>query len=59
MVSVTVNWWYLPVLLFLIPFIYNYFRAPGGSYDFGFDVVGVGLVCWCLALGILFGRLVF
>jgi len=53
----TITWWMVVVALFLIPFIYDYFRKDCGWWDFKEDVVVFAIGCWAFALGILIAKI--
>lgn len=57
MISITLHWWYLPLILFIIPIIYITFSKDPGGY-FGIDFIRpiVLGICWSIALGILIGH---
>lgn len=44
--TITLSWWIIPLGLFLFPFLYSAIRKPGGTYDFGFDILLVVAICW-------------
>lgn len=52
MISIPLFWWYIPIILFLIPIIYEVFRESGGYIDF--DPLGMVLLplCWGSALSV-------
>jgi len=49
-------WWYLPIVLFLIPIVYCMFRGNQGAYDFGLDLIFIFGTCWSGALFTLIGH---
>lgn len=53
---ITLAWWYAPVFLFAVPFIYGFFRKDGGQFDVGLDIAALGLGCWAGAIGLLIGH---
>lgn len=53
---ITLYWWYIPIILFIAPFIYTALRKPRGDYDFQFDVILCFLGCWCALLFFFIGR---
>lgn len=53
---ITLYWWYIPIILFIAPFIYTALRKPQGDYDFQFDVILCFLGCWCALLFFFIGR---
>ena len=57
MITLKLYWWYLPIALFLIPFIYSKFRKSSGSFDLQIDTMLICAVCWFSAIGILLGKL--
>lgn len=57
--TITITWWMICIVLFLIPFIYAFFRKPGGQWDFEVDLLIVLVLCWMLSIGILVGKLLF
>jgi len=50
MITITLYWWYGPIILFLIPIIYGYFYKPSGCFDFGLGPLFVLTGCWPSAI---------
>ena len=44
--TISFFWWYIPLVLFIIPVIYSFFRKPEGQYDFMIDVMILFAACW-------------
>jgi magnesium-transporting ATPase (P-type) len=57
-VDFTLKWWYVVILLLVIPFIYGYFRKEG-DYDLMLDAIVVFVASWCIAIGIILAKLLF
>lgn len=48
--TITITWWMVALFLVAVPFVYSYFRKPGGQYDMGIDLMAITLPCWTAAL---------
>jgi len=57
--TIQISWWMWCIFLFLIPFIYGYFRKSGGDFDFAFDLIFVVFGSWGISAGILIAKLFF
>lgn len=58
-IEITYQWWYLPLVLFIIPFIYDKFRKPtGGWMNFEIDTMLVTAACWVSAIVSIITRLI-
>ena len=55
--TITIHWWYFPIILFILPFAYGTIRGSAGDYDFMIDIIIVFAVCWFLAIGLTLGKL--
>ena len=55
--TITLHWWYVPVLFFLIPLVYTAFRRPTGDWDFRLDIIAIATFCWAFALAFTLGKL--
>lgn len=53
MISITIYWWYLPIGLFVLPFVYMTFRKPQGDYDF---CMLLTLGSWIAAISLVIGH---
>ena len=49
MLNFPLYWWYIPIILFAIPFVYERFRKRGGRLDI--DILGIAIYmgCWMSA----------
>jgi hypothetical protein len=56
-VTIYLYWWYIPIVLFVLPFIYGWRREPSGDWDLGIDLMLVAVLCWAGAIGIVIGKL--
>lgn len=57
MITLTLHWWYLLIVLVLAPFVYMALRKPGGDWDMQLDSMLVTACCWMAAIGLVIGRL--
>jgi len=51
--TITLHWWYLPIALFLLPFLWLLIRRPDDSGMWGdmyLDVMLVGMISWISAI---------
>jgi len=55
--TLTIQWWYFPIILFIAPFIYMLFRKSQGDYDFQIDTMIILGISWGIAVGIIIGAL--
>lgn len=47
--TITITWWVVAIVFFVIPFVYCYCRDYGGDYDMGIDIMMVTLPCWAIS----------
>ena len=55
--TITIHWWYFPIILFTLPFVYSAIRGSQGDYDFQLDTMIIFAACWFFAIGITLGAL--
>ena len=56
--TLTIYWWYLPILLFIVPIIITQFIEKSGDYDFVTPLLCLATygICWMGSLGIIIGH---
>jgi len=56
MITLKIYWWYLPLILFLLPFVFLHFYDDSSGY-LSIDIIPilVVIVCWIASLSILIG----
>jgi len=57
-ITVTIHWWYLPLLFVVAALFVPYFFRERGDYDFGTPLLGLAVFAALVmaALGILIGH---
>jgi hypothetical protein len=56
--TITIHWWYFPIILFLLPIVYYSFKDIDGGY-FGGGYIApmfITFMCWIFAIGLLIGH---
>lgn len=56
--TLILHWWYFPIILVILPFLYSLIRKSEGQYDFLIDTMVILIGCWASAIGILIGHFV-
>ena len=56
-IAFTLHWWFIPIILFLSPVVYAFFRPDQGGYDFQIDTMIILFACWAGAIGVLLGKI--
>lgn len=55
-IAIVLRWWYLPIVLAIIPFIYGRIRKPSGDWDMQIDTMLIAAICWFSSVGVLIGH---
>jgi len=56
MITLKIYWWYLPLILFFLPFVFMYFYDDSSGY-LSIDITPILVVigCWVASFSILIG----
>lgn len=54
--TITLHWWYAPIVLFIVPIAYAMLRKSSYTYDLQIDTMLLLAVCWFLGIGIMLGH---
>jgi hypothetical protein len=57
--TITLHWWSVPLVLFLIPIFYAASYKRTGDYDFMLGPMLVFAICWPSAIAIVVTKLFF
>ena len=64
MIEITLYWWYIPIILIILPFIIIWILEKtghiGGDWDFTgpLVVLFILVVCWVAAIALIIGKLI-
>jgi len=58
MISFKMYWWYVPIILFIIPIIREvFYHGSGNWWDFDFNGFLLFCICWIVAIAIIITKL--